>query len=54
MRCVVSLQSQAVAYLPNAIGTRLGMKSQMTPAEIDAIAGHVAEFSLAGIRALAG
>ncbi|MES1255113.1 MAG: CerR family C-terminal domain-containing protein [Acidobacteriota bacterium] len=54
MRCVVSLQSQAVAYLPNAIGTRLGMKSQMTPAEIDAVAGHVAEFSLAGIRALAG
>jgi AcrR family transcriptional regulator len=53
MRCVVSIQTQAVAYLPNSIGARIGMKVRLTPTEIDEVAGHIAEFSLAGIRALA-
>ena len=53
MRCVVSVQSQAVAYLPNPIAARLGLKARLTPAEIDEVAQHIAEFSLAGIRALA-
>jgi AcrR family transcriptional regulator len=53
MRCVISVQTQAVAYLPNAIGARIGLKARLTSAEIDDIARHIAEFSLAGIRALA-
>jgi TetR/AcrR family transcriptional regulator, regulator of cefoperazone and chloramphenicol sensitivity len=53
MRSVISIQTQAVAYLPNAIGARLGLKARLTPAEIDDIATHVAEFSLGGIRAIA-
>ena len=53
MRSVVSVQAQSVAYLPSAIGVRLGQKTKLTPAEIDDIARHVSEFSLAGIRALA-
>ena len=52
MRAVISVQAQSVAYLPNAIGTRLGLKARMSPAEIDDLAGHIAEFSLAGIRAI--
>jgi AcrR family transcriptional regulator len=53
MRCVVSVQTQAVAYLPNAIGARIGLKAKLTPQEIDEVARHIAEFSIAGIRALA-
>lgn len=52
MRSVVSIQAQSVAYLPNAIGARLGLKARLTPAEIDEVARHIAAFSLAGIRAL--
>jgi AcrR family transcriptional regulator len=53
MRSVVSIQTQAVAYLPNAIGARLGFKSRLSVAEIDELARHIAEFSIAGVRALA-
>ena len=52
MRSVISVQTQTVAYLPNAIGARMGLKAKLTPAEIDEIARHIAEFSLGGIRAL--
>jgi len=54
MRCVVSIQSQSVAYLPNPLAARLGLKSNLTPPEIDEVAQHIVEFSLAGIRAIAG
>ena len=54
MRSVASVQSQSVAYLPNPLAARLGFKAKMTSGEIDEIAGHIAEFSLAGIRAVAG
>jgi AcrR family transcriptional regulator len=53
MRVVVSVQAQSVAYLPNAIGTRLGVKQALAPAEIEGLARHIVEFSLAGIRAVA-
>ena len=53
MRSVASIQSQSVAYLPNPLAARLGLKSKLTPAEIDEVAQHIAEFSLAGIRAIA-
>jgi AcrR family transcriptional regulator len=52
-RSVISIQTQAVAYLPNAIGARIGMKGKLTGAEIDEVARHIADFSLGGIRALA-
>ena len=52
MRSVISVQTQTVAYLPNAIGARMGLKAKLTAAEIDEIARHIAEFSLGGIRAL--
>jgi hypothetical protein len=54
MRCVVSIQSQSVAYLPNPLAARLGLKSNLTPAEIEEVAQHIVRFSLAGIRAIAG
>jgi TetR/AcrR family transcriptional regulator, regulator of cefoperazone and chloramphenicol sensitivity len=53
LRSVISVQTQAVAYLPNAIGARIGLKPKLTAAEIDEIARHISEFSLGGIRALA-
>jgi AcrR family transcriptional regulator len=53
MRSVISVQTQAVAYLPNAIGARIGLKAKLSSAEIDDVARHIAEFSLGGIRALA-
>jgi AcrR family transcriptional regulator len=53
MRSVISIQTQAVAYLPNAIGARIGIKGKLTAAEIDEVARHIADFSLGGIRALA-
>jgi TetR/AcrR family transcriptional regulator, regulator of cefoperazone and chloramphenicol sensitivity len=52
LRSVISVQTQTVAYLPNAIGARIGLKAKLTAAEIDEIARHIAEFSLGGIRAL--
>jgi hypothetical protein len=53
MRCVISVQTQAVAYLPNAIGARIGLKARLTSGEIEEVARHIADFSIAGIRALA-
>jgi AcrR family transcriptional regulator len=52
LRSVISVQTQTVAYLPNAIGARIGLKAKLTAAEIEEIARHIAEFSLGGIRAL--
>jgi AcrR family transcriptional regulator len=54
MRCVVSIQSQSVAYLPNPLAAGLGLKSNLTAPEIDEVAQHIVAFSLAGIRAIAG
>jgi AcrR family transcriptional regulator len=51
LRCVFSIQSQSVSVVPNAIGARLGFTP--TAADAEAIAEHIACFSLAGIRALA-
>ena len=53
MRSVASIQSQSVAYLPNPLAARLGVKSRLTPAEVEEVARHIAEFSLAGLRAIA-
>ena len=52
LRCVASLQSQILSYLPNPIAARLGFATKPTAANLNAIAEHVAEFSLAGIQAV--
>jgi len=54
LRCVASVQSQVVAYFPNPIAIRLGMRFDPTPAQIDAAARHIAAFSVAGVRAVGG
>jgi AcrR family transcriptional regulator len=50
--CTASIQAQAVSYMPNPIAERLGLRFEPTPANIDAVAGHIALFSLAGVRAV--
>jgi len=53
MRCVLSVQSQSIIYArPNAVAERLGFKFQPTAAQIDEAAQHIADFSIAGIRAI--
>jgi AcrR family transcriptional regulator len=52
LRCVASVQAQAVAYFPNPIAARMGFGFKPTPAEIDKVAHHIATFSLAGVRAV--
>jgi AcrR family transcriptional regulator len=53
LRSVASIQSQSVAYMPNAVADRIGLRAKLTRSHVDAIAEHIAEFSLAGIRAIA-
>ncbi len=50
LRCVASVQSQSLAYLPNPIATRLGLANKPTAANLTEIAAHIAEFSLAGVH----
>lgn len=52
LRCVASIQAQSIAYLPNPIAARLGLAFKPTPAHIDAVARHIADFSIAGIQAI--
>jgi len=54
LRCVGSVLSQALFYVKqHPIGERLGFRFRGTPAEIEEAARHIAEFSAAGIRAVA-
>ena len=52
LRCVASVQTQMIAYLPNPIAVRLGFANRPTPANLNEIAGHIADFSLAGVHAV--
>jgi TetR/AcrR family transcriptional regulator, regulator of cefoperazone and chloramphenicol sensitivity len=53
LRCVASVQAQSIAYLPNPIADRLGLTFKPTAARIEEVAEHIAEFSLAGVHAVA-
>ena len=53
LRCVASVQAQAVAYSPNPIAARLGFVFEPTPAQVETAARHIATFSIAGVRAIA-
>ena len=50
LRCVFSIQAQAVSCLPNPIATRLGFT--VTAADAEPLAQHIADFSLDGLRGL--
>ena len=52
LRCVASVQAQTVSYLPNPIAARLGLANKPTAANLDGIAAHIADFSLAGVHAI--
>jgi AcrR family transcriptional regulator len=53
LRCVLSVQSQTIIYAkPNAVAERLGFTFKPTPAQIEEAARHIADFSIAGIRAV--
>ncbi|MBZ5560127.1 MAG: CerR family C-terminal domain-containing protein [Acidobacteriia bacterium] len=52
LRCVASVHSQSITYLPNPIAARLGFHFKPTPSQIEEAARHIAGFSLAGIRAV--
>jgi AcrR family transcriptional regulator len=52
VRSVASLQAQPLAYLPNPLAERLGLRRRPSSDEIDEVARHIVEFSLAGIRAV--
>lgn len=51
-RSVASIQAQCAMLLPHPIGDRLRPQGKRTPADIDKLARHIADFSLAGIRAV--
>ena len=53
IRSVASIQTQLLAYLPNPVWERMGLLPKPTPAHAQEIARHIADFSIAGIRALA-
>ena len=53
VHAVASIQGQCLVYAPNPVSTRLLGHWPPTDDELDRVAGRIAEFSLAGIRALA-
>jgi TetR/AcrR family transcriptional regulator, regulator of cefoperazone and chloramphenicol sensitivity len=52
LRCVASIQAQSIAYLPNPIASRLGLAFKPSRANVEAVARHIADFSIAGVHAV--
>jgi AcrR family transcriptional regulator len=53
-RSVASIQAQSISYLPHPLAGRVGFNLQPTTrAQAAAIASHIAEFSVAGVRRIA-
>ncbi len=54
LRCVGSIMSQTLVYARrNPVAQRLGFRFTGSPKQIDEAARHIAEFSVAGVRAVA-
>jgi AcrR family transcriptional regulator len=52
-RCVASIRGQCLVYLPNPVSCRLILGQQpLTSDQLDRIAAHITEFSVAGICAV--
>ena len=51
--CATSVQSQLMVAMRNPIAARIGMP-ELTPDRVGDVARHIARFSIAGIRAIAG
>ena len=51
-RSVASIQVLSTMALPHPIRDRLGARIGTTPDDVTALADHVADFSIAGIRAV--
>src|SRR5262245_10034344 len=54
LQCVTSIHAQWMLFVPNPIGSRLRPKVLARSDDAVQMAAHIAEFSLAGIRAVAG
>jgi TetR/AcrR family transcriptional regulator, regulator of cefoperazone and chloramphenicol sensitivity len=52
-RCVASIHAQWILFVPNPIASRLRPKFQLRSGDVDRVAQHIVDFSLAGIRAVA-
>jgi AcrR family transcriptional regulator len=52
-RSVVCIQALWMLFVPNPISTRLGSAYRITADEVQQIAADIAEFSVAGVRAIA-
>jgi TetR/AcrR family transcriptional regulator, regulator of cefoperazone and chloramphenicol sensitivity len=52
LRCVLSIQSQCHAATPNSLSKRLLPEAAADPNALDRLADHIADFSLAGLRAV--
>jgi hypothetical protein len=53
VRGVISVQAQCLIYRPDPFHSAVRDKWPVVPGPSDALADHIAEFSLAGIRAMA-
>ena len=51
--CALSVHAQCMALMNSQIGERLTPGLKITPSRLDEVAGHITQFSLAGIRRLA-
>jgi AcrR family transcriptional regulator len=54
VQCVTSIHAQWMLFVPNPVASRLRPKGQSKTDDAVQMAAHIAEFSLAGIRAVAG